>query len=54
MIRTVEYFGITTVEGISFFGTGSLTRKRYVNYLTYDVLAWKSLNQTKVDVRCIS
>ncbi|MPC84846.1 hypothetical protein E2C01_079596 [Portunus trituberculatus] len=35
------------VEGLSFFGTGSLSRDRFVNYVVHDILAWKSLNQTK-------
>ncbi|XP_042875536.1 receptor-type guanylate cyclase gcy-2-like [Penaeus japonicus] len=47
MIRSVEYFGIVMVEGLYFFGRGSLSQPRFINYITYDVLAWKSLNQTK-------
>uniref|UniRef100_A0A0P4VV91 guanylate cyclase n=1 Tax=Scylla olivacea TaxID=85551 RepID=A0A0P4VV91_SCYOL len=47
MIRAVEYFGIVMVEGLSFFGSGSLSRDRFVNFVVHDILAWKSLNQTK-------
>ena len=47
MIRAVEYFGIVMVEGLTFFGSGSLTRERFLNYVIHDTLAWKSLNQTK-------
>lgn len=47
MIRAVEYFGIVMVEGLNFFGTGSLTRPRFVSFVVNDVLAWKSLNQSK-------
>lgn len=47
MIRSVEFFGIVMIEGLNFFGRGSLNRERFINFVTYDVLAWKSLNQTK-------
>lgn len=47
MIRAVEYFGITMVEGLNFFGEGSLNRHTYINFVTHDALAWKTLNQTK-------
>ncbi|XP_071527452.1 uncharacterized protein [Panulirus ornatus] len=47
MIRSVEFFGIVMMEGLSFFGRGTLSRERFINFVTYDVLAWKSLNQTK-------
>ncbi|XP_042214992.1 uncharacterized protein LOC121861389 isoform X1 [Homarus americanus] len=53
MIRSVEYFGIVMVEGLNFFGKGSLSHPRFVNYITYDILAWKSLNQTKDFVQVI-
>ncbi|XP_069992016.1 uncharacterized protein [Penaeus vannamei] len=53
MIRSVEYFGIVTVEGLYFFGKGSLNQPRFINYITYDVLAWKSLSQTKDFVQYI-
>ena len=46
LIRSVEFFGISTVEGLNYFGRGTLNAERFVNYLTYDALAWKSLNQT--------
>ncbi|KAK4291085.1 hypothetical protein Pmani_036066 [Petrolisthes manimaculis] len=47
MIRAVEYFGIVMVEGLYFFGSGSLSQPRFVNFVVNDVLAWKSLNQSK-------
>lgn len=47
LIRSVEFFGISTVEGLNYFGRGTLDAERFVNYITYDALAWKSLNQTK-------
>ena len=47
LIRSVEYFGISTVDGLNYFGRGTLNSERFVNYITYDALAWKSLNQTK-------
>ncbi|XP_076048414.1 uncharacterized protein LOC143029595 [Oratosquilla oratoria] len=47
MIRAVEYFGISLVEGLNFFGSGNLTPRALANYITYDSLGWKSLNQTK-------
>ncbi|XP_069948438.1 uncharacterized protein [Cherax quadricarinatus] len=53
MIRSVEYFGIAMIEGLFYFGSGSLTHERFVNYITYDILAWKSLNQTKDFVQLI-
>lgn len=53
LIRSVEYFGIVMIEGLNYFGSGSLTQERFVNYVTYDILAWKSLNQTKDFVQVI-
>lgn len=47
MIRAVEYFGITMVEGHNFFGEGRLNKDIYVNYVTHVALGWKTLNQTK-------
>ena len=47
MIRAVEYFGITMVEGLNFFGEGRLNSVTYINFVTFDALAWKTLNQTK-------
>ncbi|XP_050688216.1 uncharacterized protein LOC126981318 [Eriocheir sinensis] len=47
MIRAVEYFGIVMIEGLTFFGSGSLERERFISFVVHDVLAWKSLNQTK-------
>ncbi|XP_066972570.1 uncharacterized protein [Macrobrachium rosenbergii] len=53
LIRSVEYFGIVMVEGLNFFGSGTLSQDRFINYVTHDTLAWKSLNQTKDFVSAI-
>ena len=47
IIRSIEYFGISMVEGLNFFGEGYLNSPTYINYVTYDALAWSTLNQTK-------
>ena len=47
MIRAVEYFGISVVEGLSFLSEGKLSKQTYKNYIIHDALAWKALNQTR-------
>ena len=47
LVRSVEYFGISLVQGLFYFKKGKLDSEGYLDFVTADTLGWKSLNQTQ-------
>lgn len=44
LLRSIEFFGISSVHGINYFGRGVLPNEFYTKYIRYDALAKDLLN----------